>query len=574
MTKLKKVTLSGFRGAPLPLSLDFTDTAGKASSLILRGDNGTGKSTVADAIEFCLQARVGRLAGFNERDLPRIASYATKDSPRVVIEFMDGTTTSRSADVLDGQIRVSDRRVHPDFRLAPVSIKRSDLMRFSTAARNERLVQLLDFLTFHTQPYFPPQEETYSTLETARLEAKDRRRLAAQSVAAHLGIPDNLVPLGLGEFNGFIARYANQAKGHNSPYFPPKLWPLVKAFREASKDVKRLEGEIEAGQKRVQQRMNKAARLAPLQSVLRGLATNLSQAMATIAKDDSIAEILVNVATETEVSLEVNVKLASGVICSPNRILSEGKQDLLTLLIFTGLAKEAATLGQAKFLILDDALQSLSGDIRVRFAEYLLTEFKGFQLMMTVHDRLWAVQLRAIMNRVGLPVVEREIRAWSFSQGPVITNKPGALTDTLAASLPSASPDAICALTGRLLEEVSDYLSCELNTSVSRRQGDRYTLGDTWPGVLKSVRRTTIRDKVEDVERWQPLRNLVGAHFNEWARTLSLSEAQAFANSVLELEAALTCPKCGRVEGTGNPGLPLACRCGQVTIRRAEVNGQ
>src|SRR5437870_1775239 len=144
--------------------------------------------------------------------------------------------------------------------------------------------------------------------------------------------------------------------------------------------------------------------------------------------------------------------------------------------------------------------------------------------MMTVHDRVWAVQLRAIMNRVGLPVVEREIRAWTFSQRPDITNKPGSHTDTLAASIPSASPDAICALTGRLLEEVSDYPSCELTTSVARRRGDRYTLGDTWPGVLKSVRKTTIRGRVEDVERWQPLRNLVGAHFNECARTLSLSE--------------------------------------------------
>lgn len=82
----------------------------------------------------------------------------------------------------------------------------------------------------------------------------------------------------------------------------------------------------------------------------------------------------------------------------------------------------------------------------------------------------------------------------------------------------------------------------------------------------KALKKTDLLKVAEEVERWQPLRNLVGAHFNEWAGALTLVGAQRFAESVLALDSSLTCPRCGRLEGTGIAGVPLACRCGAAVV--------
>jgi len=56
MTKLRKLSVSGFRGARFALPLDFTN---KSRSLAIFGENAAGKSTITDALEWFLTDRVG-----------------------------------------------------------------------------------------------------------------------------------------------------------------------------------------------------------------------------------------------------------------------------------------------------------------------------------------------------------------------------------------------------------------------------------------------------------------------------------------------------------------------------------
>jgi len=105
-----------------------------------------------------------------------------------------------------------------------------------------------------------------------------------------------------------------------------------------------------------------------------------------------------------------------------------------------------------------------------------------------------------------------------------------------------------------------------LEVSVVRRKEDKYTLGDLWPGVCKKLKKTTAKNESADVERWIHLRNLVGAHFNEWAQSLAITDAEQFALATLSLFWKVFCQQCKTwIEPAGRD--TWQCRCGMATLR-------
>ena len=46
--RLQRLVMRAFRGIPGEMTVDF----GKGDSMVIYGDNGTGKSTIADALEW------------------------------------------------------------------------------------------------------------------------------------------------------------------------------------------------------------------------------------------------------------------------------------------------------------------------------------------------------------------------------------------------------------------------------------------------------------------------------------------------------------------------------------------
>lgn len=108
-------------------------------------------------------------------------------------------------------------------------------------------------------------------------------------------------------------------------------------------------------------------------------------------------------------------------------------------------------------------------------------------------------------------------------------------------------------------------LSWTLPISVKRRRDDRYTLDDLWLGIAAALKPSGAAACITEINAFRHLRNLVGAHYNEWAQTVTSGEAQRFANAVLELLAQSWCSTCsgwvGRADRT-----TLACPCGSLQL--------
>src|SRR5438132_8825609 len=102
MIKLRKLTVSGFRGARYPLSLDLSP---RLRSVAIYGENAAGKSTIADALEWFISNRVSHLWREDcKEDALRNVFVGADEASEVSVEFSNALTNGKR---LDSQLHVS-----------------------------------------------------------------------------------------------------------------------------------------------------------------------------------------------------------------------------------------------------------------------------------------------------------------------------------------------------------------------------------------------------------------------------------------------------------------------------------
>jgi energy-coupling factor transporter ATP-binding protein EcfA2 len=514
--------------------------------LLLIGDNGSGKSTVVDAFEFALQGQIGRSASLGGSMVPAALSFFDSTDGSVSVEFSDGEVFARDISRDDeGEIQYQ-RGAYSRFGLSPLVLRRADILQFWDTPDEKK--QLLFFRFFRgsddngAAPILPPEVRE---AEQMLLRKKNLRRETAMKLAARRGpaavqalLIEPILEEWITEFvyNGIRSETRELLKKQGHPVkIPPiehkLLWQLREIAQEvnvAKRELKEIRKAAKVGQP--------APKLAATKRGLEEISDVVTEAFSRLSPAGSfVRKIEIELGKLTEVSLEIRVRLVNGTVTTPRKVFSEANLDLLALLIYFAIAETAALKGQAKMLILDDVIQSVDGRTRVATVEYLLERTKDWQLVFTVHDRLWAEQLRQLFRRAGSLLIEQEIRRWSFEGGPEIVNARRMLASGLETAIESGEIYQICSEAGLLLERVCNQLSYALPISITRRREDKYTLGDLWPGVLKLLKRTDLQQEAEDVDRWIHLRNLVGGHFNEWAVSLSREESVSFGRGVLSL---------------------------------------
>lgn len=566
--KLSQLRVSGFRGSPEEITIDFT-SRGKPSSMLLWGDNGVGKSTIVDGIEFALQGRIDRSADFNSSLRPSARNLTTPTATASIV-LSDGSTAQRSLKINSaGRDIASEEATRPGFRIAPIVIRRADILRFLDTETLSRSMIFFDYFPSAEGPLRLRPSEELRMLEEERftlLILRDSLAAKLRVIRPHSNLDfrnkDQLESFAKTEITEKQVPNENQSASGDS--LDPQIASLVSSLTEVQSRLAKIKRTLERGVENLNPiaYRDQLSRIAP---VLHLVMNDLTKSFRAITNADHIEAIQVLVAKSGPVSLDILLEFTNGKKAFPQQVFSEAYKDLIALLFFLAVTKKAAEHGQAKVLILDDVLQSVDSTVRVEVMNYILDEFKGWQFIVTGHDRAWFNQLRSLFTYKGVQIIERHITRWSFDRGLQITDNGWNTVTSLQNALGRSDPLATASATGLLLEQICQELSWRVRASVVRRREDRYTLSDLWGGVAKTLRKSEASSIVNDIDKLLSLRNLLGAHYNEWAASISWRDVETLGLSAISLHEAVHCKDCStwiESQATGK----TECRCGATYV--------
>lgn len=572
--RIARVELANFRGVVGEVALDLTNPQGDAVSLLLYGENGTGKSSFVDGVEMALQGRVGRSANFDSTAFPRLWNLAGTGRMEAAVVLSDGTAVRRRMELSDtGQTAAIGPEVSPGFRWAPLTLKRQDIVRFLDTEALSRGTVLFDYFPGSTEAGMGARpDERLQQLEETRHRKRIERQALARELAPLLGADESEISSA-----GSLAekvrerllggREADEALADGTwESIPESTRNLVTRLRTVHGELSSIRKQVDRGVEVLNPRAY-ARQAAELRAMVRLVGDELTRSFLSITRAEHVERIDVLACETGPVSLDIVVRFRNGETSFPQQVFSEGYRDLLALLFFLAVSKVSADRGQAKILILDDVFQSVDAGVRFNVMRYVLDEFKAWQLILTLHDRLWLEQLRALLQGRNHAFVQYSLFDWEFTLGPRV----GGASDTAASATTRAISErdtaSACAASGRLLEQICDQLSMEMRTSVSRAIGDKYTLGDLWPGIAKVLGRSELKDTVSELNDSVPLRNLVGAHYNAWAEALPWTDAKRFAELVLQLHVRTYCQQCRRwLRRSMDDKNRAKCTCGGLDL--------
>jgi hypothetical protein len=562
--KIKKIEIESFRGISNNVTIDFSKKD-KPISTIIFGDNGTGKSSIIDALEFNLQGKLERSESLQNEfraSIINLNNKITKGS-KTNLTFADNSTSARDIVVIfdnDKEKYIYNRStngINKSFQIAPIALRRNDIINYSLIPSERKQVLFWSFIYNTKNSVDTPEEivdaNLINELNNDKLQLKNRRREIIKQISSILKIASENIPISGNELDNFIKIQIRNGLTSSEYLKLNKNGNLKGVNKDAVKKGEELltvnqELKINSDKLLSLKKSNTSSggdRKQDIKLFLDEASKFLTDAFLEISTLNFIKHIRVKIGQLTDVSFEIEILLQNGVKTAPNKIFSEANLDLLILLLYTSIIKESSKYGQSKVIILDDVLQSVDSIIRISFIEYLLTNFKDWQIILTTHDRLWLNQLRSSFRRNGHQFKEIEIYKWDFNTGlNIFEQNFKTQNSSLNIAIETKDNQLIASQTGLFLEFICNILSMKLNISIQRKIEDKYTIGDLWPGILKHFKKSKLNQNVLEIDKLLHIRNLFGAHYNEWAISLSNTEVNKFASLVNDFYISTFCEKC------------------------------
>lgn len=262
-------------------------------------------------------------------------------------------------------------------------------------------------------------------------------------------------------------------------------------------------------------------------------------------------EILVKQRANASLELKSDFYGRSG---GPRGLYSEGHVDSLGLCIFLAIRRfQFQHFPDVALLVLDDVLHSVDGNHRRATAEMIFEKFKDHQIFITTHDPIWFEYLKSASSRHmnGKKFEHYKISQWTLKDGPIFGDHLNDYEWLISDRCRTASPQDRAIKAGRLLEAMLQDLCHNLVISVPYNKGGNYTLDPLWSAFRsKASKFSSFKEAsaicLEKIEKTRQIRNWSGAHWNEWAQSLTANEAQEFCDGVIDLRGLVYCDTCGQ----------------------------
>ncbi|USS85598.1 AAA family ATPase [Fructilactobacillus myrtifloralis] len=517
---------------------------------MLYGDNGTGKSSFLDAIEFITQGTVHNMRDkkygswiYNSKSKVNLSSET-----KIFCDFDNDEKVSKNCLLNDGKLKIitlqngikNNKNVSiPEFCHAPLVLRRRDIIKFWNLDSVERLKVFIPFSNKKNYIGYIPltEQERLGKLRSKRLRLKKKRNKRLFYVCKHYGfnykdeklkVTDNLVSKINEQEN--IKQLLDLKKKNIKKYREIKiLCNLYRRIKNCNNKIKQIENKY----KRIMEESND--KFQGLKKIMNDISPEITNIFKKISPSrKSVEKITVYVATQTSISLKFKLTLSNGSTADPEKYFSEGNLDLLALILYFEFIYKKQFDGQSKVLVIDDIFQSIDSNIRFKFFRYLIKRFSDWQFIITTHDKLWKEDLINLFINHNKQLIKYEIENWNLLDGPHISSGINNYDEKLKETINTGDAHDICSRAGYMLEYLCDNLSKIIHSGVERKKDDKYTIGDLWKGILKKMKKTPAKETYENLDDFIFSRNIAGAHYNKYAVDFPKDDAKEFASLVID----------------------------------------
>lgn len=548
-TNVRSLRLESFRGILGPLEVRFERPGENGSALLLYGENGSGKSSICDALEFVTRGVVSRRSSDGLKRRREIKNLTTRSVPSVELQLGDNSIYRRGhhsptwAAPGDNAITLG-RANHVDgFEICPIVIRRDAVESFWRIPDESRLGFFWDYIKAPSQEDRTPKDDEALADHKAARDSLDRARKRLEGVIPPAQWP-RLFSLPTHAERSQVALQKMVFEHNRGKNGKGKLSreqkSVIQNFSAALRVEEALRDSAVSAQKK------NVRDTEQLREILTEIAPSIVSDFRAISREEWVTNIRFNVSDDR---MEIQLCRTKGRPLSPEEILSEAALDLLALLVLVELHVACAERGQKRIIAFDDVFQSVDATLRGRALEHLAERFKGWQLVVTLHDRLWLEIADRKFKEQKFVTTVLELRGGGHGKTPTaFVSGTGPLRDLEHAIATSASGVVLAGIAGRTLEALAEQLSVRLGVLIRRKEGDRYEIGDLWPTVqtkLESCSDATVPTLAVRMGQTQFLRNRIGAHYAFWGDGISESEAADSAGDVAALWNKFLCEKCG-----------------------------